>query len=242
MGLTDWMVASGELRGNYDYALTLNRDMLTEGTVTPETVRDGEVLRVAVKDLLLDEANRLTFIRGEGEGVLYYTAHLDVRLWASEAKPISRGLTVQRDYFLTDKPGEPITQATVGDVITVRVTMNLPQDIYYFVLEDPIPAGTEPIDTSLLTTSQTVEAPTVQPTYDPYWYWGWWLFDHTEMRDEQVNLYADFLPRGTYVYTYQVRASVPGEFQTMPSHGYAFYFPEVFGRGAGTLFTVLPEE
>lgn len=242
MGLTDWMIASGELRGNYDYALTLNRDTLTEGTVTPETVRNGEVLRVAVKDLLLDEANRLTFIRGEGEGVLYYTAHLNVRLWASEAKPISRGLGVQREYFLADKPGEPVTEARVGDVITVRVTMNLSQDIYYFVLEDPVPAGTEPINTSLLTTSQAVEAPTVQPTYDPYWYWGWWLFDHTEMRDEQVNLYADFLPRGTYVYTYQVRASVPGEFQTMPSHGYAFYFPEVFGRGAGTLFTVLPEE
>ena len=62
------------------------------------------------------------------------------------------------------------------------------------------------------------------------------------MRDEQVNLYADFLPRGTYVYTYQVRASFPGEFQTMPSHAYAFYFPEVFGRGAGTLFTVTGEE
>jgi len=23
-----------------------------------------------------------------------------------------------------------------------------------------------------------------------------WYFDHTEMRDEQVNLYADYLPRG----------------------------------------------
>ena len=47
----------------------------------------------------------------------------------------------------------------MGDVITVRVTITLPQDIYYFVLEDPIPAGTEPIDTSLLTTSQLSETP-----------------------------------------------------------------------------------
>jgi len=61
------------------------------------------------------------------------------------------------------------------------------------------------------------------------------------MRDEQVNLYADFLPRGTYVYTYQIRASLAGEFQTMPAHAYAFYFPEVFGRTAGTLFTVEEE-
>ncbi len=242
MALTDWMVASGELRGNYDYAVTLNRNPLTEGAVTPDTVRDGAVLRVQIKDLLKDEANRLTFIRGAGDGVLYYTAHLKTRLWASEAEPISRGVKVQREYYLSAKPGESVTQAQVGDRITVRVTMTLPQEIYYFVLEDPIPAGTEPVDTSLLTTTQQVQVPSVQPAYDPYWYWGWWLFDRTEMRDEQINLYADFLPSGTYVYTYEVRATIPGEFQTMPSHAYAFYFPEVFGRGAGTLFTVTPEE
>ena len=51
MGLTDWMKASGELEGNYDYAVTLNGDLQTEGTVTPETVRDGQTLQVAVKDL-----------------------------------------------------------------------------------------------------------------------------------------------------------------------------------------------
>jgi len=239
MALTDWMVASGELRGNYEYQVIVNGDRLSERTVTPESIREGEVLRVQVKDLLADAINRVTITRGSGEGVLYYTAHLQTRLWASEAKPVSRGISVSREFFLADTP---VTRATTGDVITVRVTITLPQDIYYFVLEDPIPAGTEPVDTSLLTTSRLDQTPTIRPEYDPRWYWGWWLFDHTEMRDEQVNLYADFLPRGTYVYTYQVRATIPGEFQTMPSHAYAFYFPEVFGRGAGTLFTIAPPD
>jgi uncharacterized protein YfaS (alpha-2-macroglobulin family) len=238
MALTDWMVATGELNGNYDYSFVLNGDQLTTGTVTPDTVRDGQVLQIQVKDLLKDQINRLTFVRSEGEGVLYYTAHLNLRLWAAEAKPIDRGVNVTREYFLNNDPEEPTAQAKVGDVITVRVTMTLPQDIYYFVLEDPLPAGTEPVDTSLLTTSQLDQPPVLQSTYSPYWWWGWWYFDHTEMRDEQVNLFADFLPRGTYVYTYQIRASFPGEFQTMPSHAYSFYFPEVFGRGAGQLFTV----
>lgn len=238
MALTDWMVASGELRGDYTYSLAINGEGLGAGTVTPETVREGQVLQVAVKDLLRDEINRVTISRSAGEGVLYYTAHLEARLWAAEARPISRGITVSREYFRAADPNTPVTSAQVGDVISVRVTITLPQEIYYFVLEDPIPAGTEPVDTSLLTTSQLDQPPTIQPMYEPRWYWGWWLFDRSELRDEQLNLYADFLPRGTYVYTYQVRASVPGEFQTMPSHAYAFYFPEVFGRGAGTLFTV----
>jgi len=72
--------------------------------------------------------------------VLYYTAHLNIRLWAAEAKPISRGVSVTREYFLNNDPQEPTTQLK-SDVITARVTITLPQDIYYFVLEDPLPAG-----------------------------------------------------------------------------------------------------
>jgi hypothetical protein len=246
MSLTDWMVTTGELQGNYEYSTTFNEDTLTREDVTPETVREGQVLRVAVSDILQEELNRLVIARGEGEGVLYYTAHLNLRLLASEVDAIDRGIKVSREYFLEDAPETPVTAAEIGDVITVRLTLNLSQDIHYFVLEDPLPAGTESVNTALLTTSQISEPPVLSrqnrgrfyDLYNPYWYWGWWWFDHTELRDEQTNLYADFLPRGTYVYTYQIRASVPGEFQTMPSHAYAFYFPEVFGRTGGTLFTV----
>ncbi len=241
MALTDWMVATGELNANYDYAVALNGAGLDEGAITPDDVRESITLRVEVGDLLLDEINRLTLARGEGEGVLYYAAHLQLRLPAAEAEPVSRGISVEREYFSVEQPGEPVTSAQAGEVITVRVTITAHQDINYFVLEDPIPAGTEAVDTSLLTTSGALQPPDLRPTYDPAWWWGWWYFDHTEMRDEQVNLYADWLPRGTYVYTYQVRATVPGAFQTMPSHAYAFYFPEVFGRSAGELFTVRPE-
>ena len=49
-----------------------------------------------------------------------------------------------------------------------------------------------------------------------------------------------YLPAGTYVYTYLVRASTIGVFQTMPPTAQEFYFPEVYGRGAGSLFTVTP--
>ncbi len=243
MALTDWMVLTGELEGNYTYDVALNREGLAEGTVTPDTVRDGQVLRVAVSDLLLDEVNRLVFVRDEGPGVLYYTAHMNLRLYASEVDALNRGVMVNREYFIDGDRDNPVTSAVVGDVVTVRLTITLTQDVYYFVLEDPIPAGTEPVDTSLLTTSQFADGPSLRPVGDEwFWYWGWWLFDRTEMRDEQVNLYADFLPRGTYVYTYQIRASVPGEFQTMPAEGYAFYFPEVFGRTKGMLFTVSSPE
>jgi hypothetical protein len=58
------------------------------------------------------------------------------------------------------------------------------------------------------------------------------------MRDEKVVLFATYLPKGTYEYTYLMRASVPGEFLTMPALAYEMYFPEVFGRSDGGRFAV----
>ncbi len=97
MALTDWMVATGELNPSYDYAVALNGAGLDEGAITPEDVRESVTLRVAVSDLLLDEVNRLTLARSAGEGVLYYAAHLQLRLPAAEAQPISRGISVERE-------------------------------------------------------------------------------------------------------------------------------------------------
>jgi len=47
--------------------------------------------------------------------------------------------------------------------------------------------------------------------------YGWWYFTHSELRDEKAVLFATFLPKGTYEYTYTLRASVPGEYRVIPT-------------------------
>jgi hypothetical protein len=68
--------------------------------------------------------------------------------------------------------------------------------------------------------------------------WGWRWFTHSEIRDEKVALFADYMPQGTYEYTYLMRASVPGEFLAMPTIAYEMYFPEVWGRSDGGTFRI----
>jgi len=70
--------------------------------------------------------------------------------------------------------------------------------------------------------------------------WGWWYFEYTQLRDEKVLLSASHLPAGTYIYTYLARASTPGAFNVIPSTAQEFYFPEVYGRGAGSVFEIRP--
>jgi len=107
-------------------------------------------------------------------------------------------------------------------------------------VEDPLPAGTEALDTSLRTTSQTVQGPQVEKEGQPgeSGYGWWWTPTHVELRDEKTVMFATNLEPGTYEFTYSIRASLPGTFLTLPVTAYQMYFPEVWGRGAGSTFEV----
>ncbi|NWG16872.1 MAG: Ig-like domain-containing protein [Chloroflexi bacterium] len=242
MALTDWMVTTGELQPAYRYSLSLNGDKLAEGAASPDTVRDSQKLVVEVADLLADQANELIFGRTDGPGVLYYTAHLRTYLPVPEIEPLNRGLIVERRYV---RPGDesktPITEARVGELIQARLTIIAPNDLHYVVIEDPIPAGTEAVNPGLATEQQIGTRPGLDVNDPLSRGWGWWWFSSIEFRDEKVVLSAGYLPAGTYEYVYTIRTGLPGTFNVIPPVGYEFYFPEVYGRGAGSTFTVLPE-
>jgi uncharacterized protein YfaS (alpha-2-macroglobulin family) len=250
IALTDWMVLTGELEGQYAYGVSLNGAVLADGQVTPENVDQSIELRVDVADMLSDVANYLTVSRGDGPGRLYYTAHLKVYLPVEEIEPLNRGVVIQRQYTRADcvpteeKACPAVGEAQVGEVIQARLTIIAPHDLYYVVVEDMLPAGAEAIDTSLDTTSLLERDPTLQRSadrgdfwYGPYWWWWNW-YSRSELRDEKVVLFADYLPAGTYEYTYTFRAILPGEYQVIPTFANEFYFPEVFGRGDGELFVI----
>lgn len=241
MGLTRWMVASGELQANYEYAIALNSQELGSGVANPETLRRTQELVVNIQDLLQDELNRLAFARSDGPGNLYYTAHLNVALPVEEIQALDQGIVVSRSYYRLDDLDKPVTEARQGEQLLVRLTIVAPHALHYAIIEDPLPAGLEAVDQTLSTSPQSVEVPQVYGWEDVFWRgWGWWLFNHIEYRDEKVVLSSDFLPAGTYIYTYLARAGTPGTFQTIPITAQEFYFPEVYGRGEGSLFIVKP--
>jgi hypothetical protein len=241
MGLTNWMVASGELEADYQYGVALNGERLGGGEANAETLRQTLTLRVDIKDLLTDEANRLVITRDEGKGNLYYTAYLKAYLPVEKIRALDQGIIVSRSYYRLDDLKTPVSEAKQGELLLARLTLVAPNALHYVIVDDPLPAGLEAVDQSLLTSPQSVEVPQVY-TWEDMWYrgWGWWWFTHTQMRDEKVVLSARYLPAGTYVYTYLVRAFTVGIFKTIPPTAQEFYFPEVYGRGEGSLFTVAP--
>jgi hypothetical protein len=68
--------------------------------------------------------------------------------------------------------------------------------------------------------------------------WWWDPFDHRELRDEKALFFAQELPAGTYQVRYRLRAAIPGEYRVLPAMASEMYFPEVWGRTSGDLFSV----
>ncbi|MCK6626652.1 MAG: Ig-like domain-containing protein [Anaerolineae bacterium] len=267
IALTDWMVETGELEADYDYSISLNDAEKISGTATKENVQESVKLTIPVANLVADASNRLTVARTDGNGRLYYSAHLKVYLPVEEIEPAERGIIVSRRYTLesclagedslassppaSSPPCPEVREAKLGDVIRVDLTIIAPNDLYYVVVEDPLPAGAEAIDTGLATTSLLAMDPTltrqsrsfaggegdVYYNY-PYYWWWWRWYSRSELRDDKVVLFADYLPKGTYEYSYTMRATLPGDYHVIPTVASEFYFPEVFGRSDGRLLSI----
>ena len=242
IGLTDWLAISGELEGDYTWLVTLNEEDMGAGQVDRDNVDQPVTLRAAVADLLRDEANQLYFSRSNDSGQLYYTTQLRYTLDALAVDARSRGMVVDRRFEIAGENGpEPVSSASVGDVISVTVTIVAPTDLHHVLVEAPIPAGAEPIEPRLETESAQYGPPQMTPMEEPGGEagpWRPWVPTYIDIRDDKVALFATDLPAGAYQYTFQMRAGIPGEYRVLPAHGEEMYFPEVWGRSAGSLFVV----
>jgi len=243
IALTDWLTLTGEAQGKYNWEVTLNDETMGSGAVTPQNVSETVSLRTQITDLLRDQLNVLRFSRDNNQGRMYYTTDLRYSLDAAQVDALDRGVAVERYFALADDgTGSPIDGAKVGDVISVTVTIVAPTDLFHLQVEVPIPAGTVPIDTNLATTSDQFNTPqmTADTTGDetqPVW-WHQWTPTYTDLRSDKVAVFATFLSAGTYQYTFNVRASVPGEFKVLPATAEQTYFPDVWGRSAGATFKI----
>lgn len=237
IALTNWLAVSREFESDYSFAAGLNGESRHQGRVTPENLTTPVNVEITNAQLS-GQVNYLVITRGAGTGNLYYTAYLNAELPVESIKSLDRGIIVSRQYFTLEDSKKPITEIERGELVRVRVTIVAPGALHYVVVNDPLPAGLEAVDASLLT---DVQVPQKYSLLDfARRGWGWWYFTHTELRDEKIVLSADYLPAGTYVFTYIARAGTAGTFNVIPTTAYEFYFPDVYGRADGTVFVVKP--
>jgi hypothetical protein len=238
MALTNWLSLSGEFKTDYQYAIGLNGNMLETKQADAAHLTETTTLRLDIEKLLADQTNYLVLTRSSGPGVLYYTAYMDYSLPVKDIPALDQGILVSQQYYSPDDLKTPINEIARGELVQVRLTLVVPQSLHYVIIDDPLPAGLEAVDASLMT-SQQVPTEYQPQDYDRYG-WGWWYFYYKQIYDEKVVMSADYLPAGTYTINYLARASTAGQFHVLPATAKEFYFPDVAGRSAGTEFVVKP--
>ena len=244
--LSDYMRVTGELNANYTYQLYVNNGLQADGGFNSGNIATTNVVNVPVGGLQIGEPNFFDF-RKSGTGRLYYTAHLDAFLSADSVQAVDRGFSVTRTYYDAACDAEkevcqPLTAMQSGKKVRVELTIIATDSQTFVRVEDPLPAGADAINPNLDTSEVGLDAGYTGGYQPPYrWgYWGWWVFNDIDFRDEKVVFTADYLPSGTYQYTYYIEAVVPGTYQVMPTIAKAEFRPEVFGRANGMIFTVTP--
>jgi uncharacterized protein YfaS (alpha-2-macroglobulin family) len=238
LALNEMLKASGDLGANYHYSASLNGTELITGQAEGSSGLEAAHASLPVDKLYSNDPNALSISRTEGEGRLYFKAHLLVFRPAEDVQPFGKGLSISR-VFADPGPASDLifTQSgTVGDLIQVRLTLVVEHDLHYLIVEDKIPAGVEILDTRLNTSRQDLSEFQAGAPFDNGW--GWWYFNQPVVYDNRVIWAADFVPAGTYQLVYTISLTHPGEYQVLPTRVWQQYFPETQAISAGEVFVV----
>jgi uncharacterized protein YfaS (alpha-2-macroglobulin family) len=237
-GLAPLVERSGQLRPD----LTVR--VLADGReVLRKRFTAGDVLAPRPVKASIPAAGRRSEIRveTEGRGTLYVSANWSWhRADIPEAgqMPATNPLRVERRYWRlrrVDAGGrieyelEPWTgTARRGDLVAVHVRARGIDRVNAYVIQDPLPAGAEPVTRDAGVPLRSV----------PDW-WRWWA-DRRELRDNRAAWFPWWIPEEGYNAVYLIRFTNAGRFRAAPARLEPMYEPGVIAWSEAAEWEVLP--
>jgi uncharacterized protein YfaS (alpha-2-macroglobulin family) len=221
IALTDYLAQSRELEANFSYEVFIDGKSVSKQSVNRENIAQQQSVTLG-----LTPGNHEVRIVKQGTGRVYYasalTYYADVEQ-VGAAKSLE-GPTISREY-LDPKTGKPLTSFKVGEIVRVKLTVDVPRESWYVMVTDPLPAGFEAINYSLNTSG-------IEPRGERF-YWS-----RPDLRDDRAVFFTTYLWKGKHTYTYLIRATTSGAFRALPAEITPMYEPEVWGRSASVEMVV----
>jgi hypothetical protein len=166
--------------------------------------------------------------------------------------------------------GAVLERAKAGDPVRIELTIIVPRTATDVVLEDPLPAGLEPIVLDFQTTARSLGLAMAQREWGAQGMEMGWEGEgdgeyappggaggepgapgasvgvfpaiEVERHDDRVVAYAPWVPAGIHRFEYLARATTPGKFAAPPARAELMYDPEVHGSTGPLVFEVLKAE
>lgn len=157
--------------------------------------------------------------KGIAWGALYWQYFEDLDKITSAETPLqlSKKLFIKTNTDTGEELSEIVseTQVNVGDLVRVRIEIKVDRPMEFVHLKDMRAASFEPIN--------------VISTYK--WQDGLGYYEST--KDAATNFFFDYLPKGVYVFEYDVRANNAGDFSNGISTIQSMYAPEFSSHSEG---------
>ncbi|RPI18942.1 MAG: hypothetical protein EHM58_03540 [Ignavibacteriae bacterium] len=243
--MVDYLKTSKELEPDYDVKVWVNGEQVLDKKMTREDVFlkeqtisiDGLKLKPGVNDVKIEK---------NGPGKVYVASHLMYYTNEEVIHPRENGFRVEKEYFKLEKYTKYNDDKIIykkryfdgsvksGDEILVKVKVSTKENnMQYFMLEDPIPAGCEVVKDDW---AYTIDEEKDYSGWD-YYYWRWWYADK-DIRDNRVTFFATYLYGDTYEFSYILHAQIPGIYNVIPATGMLMYYPEVRGSSEELRLTI----
>lgn len=220
--LCDYLTTQPASAATGEVHIRLNGRLMQTYRLTPDLRRETDITLHIPASALRPEKNDVTLDSTPGTSPVFYSVALRQTV-AMEDMPAlaSAQLGVQREYLRLRPQQAGIASWTLqteptnnrlqqGDRIRVRLTLTVPRDMAYVLIEDPFPAGCEVMERG--DAEEVVE-------------WGYW-WSSIDVRDDRIAFFARTLSKGTHTIEYNLRAQTPGSYHTLPTLLQAMYAPE----------------
>ena len=198
---------------------------------------------IPMADLVATDGETDVIVSKDGPGRLYY--RLGLRYAPDDLTLAARdeGFVVDRVYEAVNDDDDVRLDAdgtwhiAAGATVRIKVTMVADARRTNMALLDPLPAGLEPLNPDLATSSMPLpdDGPAARGSS---WCWCWRWYEHQNLRDDRAEAFTSYLNAGTYEFVYTARATTPGTFVVPPARAEEIYAPEVFGRSASAIVII----
>ena len=235
-GLIDYVRQSRELSPDYALEVYLNGEQVFARQVTGADATSAQVFSVRRRGGEVGGRSELRVVK-RGAGVAYVSAslthHTNDEQVAAHGVP---GLKLTREYLrlrvVEKEEGavgwqvEPLAgEVRSGDILVSRLRLE-GEAAKYLMVEDPLPAGCEPVEeVSGISLRHTEEG------------WSDW-YSAREFRDNRVVLFVNHFD-GSAMFQYAMRVQVPGQFRAAPARAELMYQPDTRANSATAALNIL---
>ncbi len=215
----------------------------------------SETATITADNLLSHPGDPIT-VKVLDQGTAHYSVLLRLAKDGASSVALDEGFSVEKHLraveltrlkqIETTIPEHSELRAELGQLVLIDLLLETAEPRDQVVLDDPLPAGVEPIEFGFATSAKSLSSVehaadnevSMKPASSLYGRSTLSARVHREMHDDHVVHFIEHLDPGIHHFRYLARATSPGLFVTPPTRASCMYDTEVFGQTASSQFEV----